>query len=405
MIVGAGHAGASAASALRAEGWDGPVTLVGDEAWHPYERPPLSKAVMLSDDAHPAARILGEDALAALGIAHRSGAFAAAVDRAAKELLLADGRRIAYDRLLLATGARPRRLQVAGGAADEVLYLRTFDDALALRGRLGGAGRLLVVGGGFIGLEIAASARARGCQVTIVETGPRLLTRGVPESIARMVAARHAAEGVRVVCGAGLAALERNGKDLRATLSDGSVVACDAVVAGVGAIPESGLAQDAGLPVDNGIAVDASLRTADPAIFAAGDCCSFPHPLYGHRRLRLEAWRNAQDQGAAAARAMLGQDVVYDAVPWFWSDQYDWTIQVAGLVDAASDVVVRPLAEGIGLNFHLAADGRLVAASAFGPNGVIAREIRLAEMLIARSARPDPSQLASPALRLKSLLC
>jgi 3-phenylpropionate/trans-cinnamate dioxygenase ferredoxin reductase subunit len=210
---------------------------------------------------------------------------------------------------------------------------------------------------------------------------------------------------VRVVCGAGLAALERNGKDLRATLSDGSVVACDAVVAGVGAIPESGLAQDAGLPVDNGIAVDASLRTADPAIFAAGDCCSFPHPLYGHRRLRLEAWRNAQDQGAAAARAMLGQDVVYDAVPWFWSDQYDWTIQVAGLVDAASDVVVRPLAEGIGLNFHLAADGRLVAASAFGPNGVIAREIRLAEMLIARSARPDPSQLASPALRLKSLLC
>jgi 3-phenylpropionate/trans-cinnamate dioxygenase ferredoxin reductase subunit len=404
VIVGAGHAGTSAAVTLRAEGWSGPVTLVGGEAFHPYERPPLSKAFMLSQHEQPGVHIVSEGWFAANGVAHLRGTAAMAVDLAARTVRLADGGSLAYAQLLLCTGARPRRLPVKGDAADAVLYLRSFGDALALRGRLAGGGHLLVVGGGFIGLEIAASARAKGCPVTIVEAGPRLLTRGVPESIARRVAARHEAEGVRVICGAGLTAVNRDGGSLCVTLADGTQIDCDAIVAGVGAIPETGLAEEAGLAIDNGIAVNASLRTSDPHVFAAGDCCSFPHLLLGGRRIRLEAWRNAQDQGATAARAMLGREVTYDVVPWFWSDQYDLTIQVAGLPDEAARIVTRPLADGVDLNFHLAHDGRLVAASAFGPNGLIGREVRLAEMLIARSARPDPDALASPQVRLKSLL-
>lgn len=400
VVVGAGEAGARACLALREHGWTGAVTLLGEEAHPPYERPPLSKAVMLSQHEPEAGAILGRQPLLDHGIDVRFGSRVASINRAAAAVECADGRRVMYHRLLLATGASPRRLTVEG--AEHALYLRTFADALALRGRLRPGARLVVIGGGFIGLEIAASAIGRGCGVTLVEAGPRVLMRGVPAEIAAIVAERHRQAGVAFRLGVGVARIRVDGQAPVVVLQDGSELPCDGVVAGVGALPEDALAKDCGLEIDNGVKVDDRLRTGDPAIFAAGDCCSFPAALYDGRRLRLEAWRSAQGQGALAGRNMLGHDLAFDEVPWFWSDQYEQTLQVAGLPDAGVSTVRRE-GDGVLLFFHLDAAGRLVAASGVGRPG-LGRDIKLAEMLIARRATPDPAALASPEVRLKSLL-
>lgn len=398
VIVGAGEAGARAATALREEGWDGPVTLVGAEVHAPYERPPLSKAALLTEAEPAATTVLDHDRAAVLGIDMVLGTEVTAIDRAARAVVLADGRTLPYSRLLLATGARPRRLTLPGH--EQALYLRRFDDALALRPLLRPGARLAVIGGGFIGLELAAAAVARGCAVTLIEAQPRILMRGVPAEIAAVIADRHRTAGVDLRTGIGIDRIEPDA----VVLADGSRIAADAVIAGIGAVPETALAEAAGLAVDNGIAVDATLATADPDIFAAGDCAACAHPLYAGRRIRLEAWRNAQDQGALAARNMLGRGEAIGAVPWFWSDQYELTLQIAGLADEGRTTVARDPGDGALLLFHLAADGRLVAASGVGSLGKIAREIRLAEMLIGQRAAPEPAALASPAIKLKTLL-
>ncbi len=388
VIVGGGEAGARAALALRAQGWAGPVTVVGAEPWAPYERPPLSKAVLTGADEPVPATIPMP------GVTVLLGTPVTAIDRAGHRLTLADGRLLPYARLLLATGARLRRLP-----APDIAYLRTWHDALWLRHRLRPGLRLAVVGGGVIGLEVAASAAQRGCAVTVIEAAPRLLGRCAPAEIADLVADRHRAAGVALRLGTGVEAIDGT----TVTLIDGSTVAADLVVAGIGVTPETGLAEAAGLAIDNGIRADHRLATADPDIFAAGDCCSAPHPLFGGRRLRLETWRNTGDQAAVAAANMLGGDRAWDAVPWFWSDQFELCLQVAGLPDAGAETVARPLA-GARLLFHLDPAGQLVGASAFGPLEAIARDVRVAEMLIARGACPDPDALASPAMKLKSLL-
>ena len=398
VIIGAGEAGARAAAALRENHYAGPVTLIGEERHLPYERPPLSKAAMTGADEPTAATIMSEEQLAAHGIRHLSGVMVTEIERARHSVLLDDGTRLPYAKLLLATGARPRRLTTPGADASNVLYLRTFADALAMRAYLKPGIRLVVIGGGFIGLEIAASALDRGCTVTVVEMAPRILGRAVPAEVAALVAEAHAAAGIRLIVGVGIAAIE----DKAVLLADGTSLACDVIIAGVGAIPETGLAEKAGLAIENGIRVNGQLRTDDPDIFAAGDCCAFPHPVFGGRRLRLEAWRNAQDQGNHAARAMLGETAPFEVVPWFWSDQHDHTLQIAGLPDEGDTTVTRDLG-GTTLHFHLKA-GRLVGASAFGPIAKVAREIRLAEMLIARRADPSPAALADPSVKLKSLL-
>lgn len=404
VIVGAGETGARAALALREEGWTGPVTLVGEEAIGPYERPPLSKSVMTLAGEPAAVIILPPARLAEHAIRHVAGRAVIAIDRGARTIGLADGETIAYRTLLLATGARARLLSLPGGGGPAVHTLRTWADALALRPRLVAGARLAVIGGGFIGLEIAASAAARGCAVTVIEAGPRILMRGVPEDIASLLAGRHLQAGIALRTGAGIVAIEAEPGGARIRLADDTVVEADIVVAGIGAVPETALAAAAGLAIDNGIRVDGRLVTSDPDILAAGDCCSFPHPLYGGRRIRLEAWRNAQDQGAHAARAMLGATEAYAAVPWFWSDQHDLCLQVAGLPDEGVATVTRRDGEGLELRFHLDGDGRLVAASGLGPIGRIAKDIRLSELLIAQRARPDPVRLASVDVRLKSLL-
>jgi 3-phenylpropionate/trans-cinnamate dioxygenase ferredoxin reductase subunit len=402
VIVGAGEAGAAAALALRGKGWTGPITLIGEEPRAPYERPPLSKAVMTSANEPSAPTILTDATMREKEIEHAAAIRAIAIDPAARCVVLADGRRIAYRKLLLATGVAARRLSVAGSGG--LIYLRTFDDALAIRSRLQPGAHIGLIGGGFIGLELAASAVQRGCKVTVLEMAPRILMRGVTEGLAERIAGLHRRAGVDLRTAVGILAIEHSGNHQTIVLNDGARITCDAVIAGVGAQPSMDLAVTGGLEFENGIRVDAYLRTSTPDIYAAGDCCSFPHPLYDGRRIRLEAWRNAREQGAVAAANMLGETAIYDAVPSFWSDQYDVTLRIAGLADGAARTLVRDLGEGIQLNFHLAEDGRLLAASSLGPDRIIAKELRLAEMLIAKRARPDVGALANPEVRLKSLL-
>jgi 3-phenylpropionate/trans-cinnamate dioxygenase ferredoxin reductase component len=400
VIVGAGETGASAALELRRAGWRGGITLIGAETQLPYERPPLSKA-LFGADGPPDVKILSDTAYREHSISLIRGVTAVAVDRSQHLVRLSMGCDVRYDRLLLATGAAPRRLQVPG--ADRVFYLRNLDHAFALRARLAPGMRLTIVGGGFIGLEVAASARSHGIDVTLLEGLPRLLTRGVSPAYADSIRALHAHHGVDVLMSATVAALEYVNGETRVVLASGERLESDCVVAGIGAIPETQLAESAGLTLQNGVAVDEYLRTEDPDIFAAGDCCSFPHALYGGRRIRLEAWRNARAQAEAAAINMTGVSVPYSAVPWFWSDQYDQTLQIAGLVEEGSQIISRDTRESQ-MAFHLASDGRLVAASALGPNSQIARDIKIAERLIARSARPDPDLLAATESPLKRLL-
>ena len=402
VIVGAGECGGRAALALRELGFDGLVTLVGDEPHLPYERPPLSKEAM-TGEAPAIKAIASDELLAERSIRHIHSVQAVAIDRATHEVRLSDGSSLPYEKLLLATGSTPRRLPMPGLGA-RCVYLRTFNDALAIRAHLRAGNRVAIIGGGFIGLELAAAARKLGADVTVIEAQPRILMRGVPAEIAAIIHQAHEAEGVRVLTGQGIAAIADDGAEVRITLADAREVVADLAVIGIGAVPVTALAAEAGLTIDNGIAVDAGLRTSEPASFAAGDCCSFPLAVYGGRRVRLEAWRNAQEQGALAARNMLGAGEAHIAVPWFWSDQYGLTLQIAGLSDEGRSVVRRDLGDGAFILFHLAEDGRLVAASGIGPGNAVARDIRLAEMLIAKRATPDREALGSQAFKLKSLL-
>jgi 3-phenylpropionate/trans-cinnamate dioxygenase ferredoxin reductase subunit len=402
VIIGAGECGGRAALALRDLGYDGPVTLVGDEPHLPYERPPLSKDAMVGD-APAIKAIASDEVLAERSIRHIHSVEAVAIDRAAHTVRLSNGSVLAYDKLLLATGSTPRRLPMPG-LGSRCVYLRTFADALAIRAHLKSGNRIAIVGGGFIGLELAAAARKLGADVTVIEAQPRILMRGVPAEIAGIIHQAHVAEGVNILCGDGIAAIADDGAEVCISLAGGRDIVADLAIIGIGAVPVTGLAFDAGLAIENGIAVDAELCTGDPDIFAAGDCCSFPLAVYGGRRVRLEAWRNAQEQGALAARNMLDAGEVHAAVPWFWSDQYGLTLQIAGLSDEGSSVVRRDLGDGAFILFHLAEDGRLVAASGIGPGNAVARDIRLAEMLIGKRAKPAPEALGTQAVKLKSLL-
>lgn len=404
VIIGAGEAGSRAAIELRTQGWIESITLIGEEKLSPYERPPLSKSTLISADEPSPAFILDNEKLLQHDIRFLSGCAVTQIDKRSHSVILADGRQLSYERLLLATGAHPRRLSIEGSGASSALYLRTYSDALALRDRLRPGKHVVVIGGGFIGLEVAASAVERGCSVTLIEVGPRILMRGVPKEIADIVEARHRAAGVEFRLGCAIDKIESIDDGYTIALADGKIISCDTLIAGIGAIPETSLAAKCGLEIDNGVRTDERLATSDSDIFAAGDCSSFPHNLYAGKRIRLEAWRNAQDQGMHVARNMLGAVEPFTAVPWFWSDQYELTLQVTGLPDCGEMTVKRDIGDVGKLFFHLSNDGRLVAASGIGSTASIAKDIRLAEMLIQQQVKPDPKTLARADVKLKSLL-
>ena len=402
VILGAGECGARAAFALREKGFDGEITLVGAEALHPYERPPLSKAGIA--DASDPKFIAAAEKYAESGIRLLTGVEARDVDTASRTVTLSDGTTLSYDKLLLATGANARAFPGAPEGSAHIRSLRTYHDAAALRDVMKPGRHIAIIGGGFIGLELAATARLLGAEVTVIEGLERVLKRGVPEEIAHLLTARHRAEGVDIRCGVSIKALTEEGGKAVIRLSAGEVIEADLALVGIGARPNVEIAEKAGLAIENGIAVNSYLHTSAPDVFAAGDCCSFPLSIYGGRRVRLESWRNAQEQGTLAAANMLGLDEAVSAVPWFWSDQYDMTLQISGLAEGAFTHLRRDLGADAFILFHLDGDGRLIAASGIGTGNAVARDIRLAEMLIAAGARPDPAALTSTNVKLKSLL-
>lgn len=398
VIVGAGMAGARGVIALRAADYQGPITLIGEEAHLPYDRPPLSKTSITGEEEPAPILLLDDDQLRSLNATFIRNAQAVKLDLKSKTILLSNGEHVAYEKLLLATGAKPRKLNVEGGA--HALLLRDFKDAQKLRDEFKPGKKIVIIGGGFIGLELASSAVKRECDVTLIEAQQRILMRGVTEAIAKIVHDKHVYEGVQMLVGTGIAKLEKHAVHL----ADGRIIPADTIIAGIGAAPEIALAVEAGLKIENGILCDENMRTSDANVFAAGDCANFPHGLFGAARTRLEAWRSATDQANTAVENMLGGAKSHHAIPWFWSDQYDLTLQIAGMPHMGHRVVRRTLSPDSFVEFHLTSEGRLIGASGIGTGNAIGREVRLTEMLIAKNISPTEAQLADPTIQLKILL-
>jgi 3-phenylpropionate/trans-cinnamate dioxygenase ferredoxin reductase component len=338
VIVGAGMAGGKAAETLREEGSDGRIVLVGAEPHRPYERPPLSKDYLRGEGGMA---WLQEDEgwYAEHDVELRASTAVESLDPGDSAVTLAGGERLGYDRLLFATGAEPRRLPVDGADLDGVHLLRTIEDSDAIRATFDSGGRLVVIGGGWIGCEVAASARQKGMEVTLLEPLELPLLRVLGPELGAFYRDVHADHGVELLFGGGCEAIEGSGRAERVRTSDGRTIDCTAVVVGIGVAPRTQLAEAAGLQVDNGILVDERLQTSAEGVFAAGDVANAMHPVF-ERRVRVEHWANALEQGPAAARAMLGSDVRYDKVPYFFSDQYDVGMEYAGLHDPGSDELV-----------------------------------------------------------------
>lgn len=393
VIIGGGMAGARACINLRADDYQGLVTLISEEKLLPYDRPPLSKASMLEECEPQPVWLLEPDIVASLKVHAMLGVAGAKIDRSAKEVVLSDGQKVHYTKLLIATGAKPRSL------GPNALTLRDHKDTLELRKRFKPGKNIVIIGGGFIGLELASSAAKLGAKVILIEAQPRILMRGVPEPIAKIIHDRHVESGVEMLVGTAIESINLNSVKLK----DGREIAADSIIAGIGASPEVRLAEESGLKIENGIACNAQMQTSDPDIYAAGDCCSFTHEQLGGRRIRLEAWRNAQEQAATAVGNMLGGSKSHVAVPWFWSDQYELGLQIAGIADMGPRIVERRPVENALILFHLAEDGAIKGVSGIGPGNAIARDVKLAEMMIAKGMKPDVAALADPVVQLKSL--
>ena len=398
VIVGAGHAGGRAAEALRAAGHTGPITLLGAEHHPPYERPPLSKELLAGAIPIEKTYIRPRAWYGEQEIDLRLGGEAVAIDRGAQRVRMKDGTEVPYDALLLTTGARPRILRLPGGEGPRILYLRDIGDSLRLRELLVPGARLAVIGAGFIGLEVAATARKRGASVTVLELAPHVLARVCPPEIADYVAELHRKNGVEIRTGVGVTAIEDMGDRLEIVTSGGERIAADYAAIGIGAQPNTEIAAAAGLAIEDGIKVDQFGRSSDPQIYAAGDVTRHLNPLVG-RHLRLEAWQNAQNQAIAVAKVMAGGTVAFAEVPWFWTDQFDMNLQMAGAPDRWDRLVFRgEPAERSFTVFHLA-DGKPVAVTTVNAP----RDMRFGRMLIERARAVDPALLADKAVKLQDL--
>ncbi len=399
VIVGGGQAGARAAQAMRAGGYTGSIAIVAEEGHPPYQRPPLSKAVLTAAGGFDQVRIHAEDYCVTAGIDVLLGSPARAIDRARCEVHVADGRILPYDRLLLATGARPRRIALPGDDLDGVLYLRSYDDAQVLRRRLVPEARVVIIGGGFIGLEVAASARALGCAVTVLEAGDRLMGRALAPAVGDWFAGLHRERGVDVRLATTPVGFSGADKVGAVVLPGGERIPADLVVVGIGIVPNVELASDAGLETANGIVVDVHCRTSDERIFAAGDVTSQRHPALAGR-IRLESYQNAQGQGLAAGRNVIGIDTPYVDRLWVWSDQHGVNLQMLGMPGAGDRLVYRgDPASGAFTVFYMR--GRRIAAVNAINTG---RDLRQIEGLMGAGVDVDPWQLEDAAVRYRDLM-
>jgi len=398
VIAGAGLAGAKAAETLRAEGFDGPVVLIGDENERPYERPPLSKDYLMGKAERDSIYVHPADWYREHHVDLRLGAAVTGIDRERHEVTLADGSRVGYGKLLLATGSSPRRLPVPGAGLPGVHYLRTAGDSDAIRQAFQGADRVAVIGAGWIGLEAAAAARTAGAEVAIVEMAELPLLRVLGREVAEVFADLHRSHGVDLRMNAGVEEITGTGGRVSGVrLSDGSHIPADAVVAGVGITPNTQLAEAAGLEVGNGIQVDASLRTSDPDIYAAGDVACAYHPLL-KAGIRVEHWSNARNQPQAAAKAMLGQEVAYDRLPYFYTDQYDLGMEYSGYVEPGGydEVVFRGDKERREFVSFWLREGRVLA----GMNVNVWDVNDAVQAIIRRGTPVDTARLANPDIPL-----
>lgn len=398
VIVGAGQAGAQTAISLRQLGFEGRVTLLGDEVFPPYQRPPLSKKLMTGEMDVERTYIRSAAYYAKSGVDLVLSVRVAAIDRERRAVLCADGTMLDYDHCVLCTGTRARRLDLPGSNLPGIFYLRTLEDCEQIKAALATGARAVIIGGGYIGLEIAASLSKWQCQVTVLEAQGRVLNRVVALPVSDFFAAEHARHGVTIVTGAAVAALEGTGKALRVRCADGRTFPADIVVIGVGAVPNDDLARAAGLAVENGIVVDAFGRTSDLAIFAAGDVTNHPNALFD-LRLRLESVHNAMAQAKAVAGAIAGRPAAYAEVPWFWSDQYDLKLQIAGVSGPDAEYLLRgdPASRAFSC-LHLR-DGRLIAIDAINRGADF-----LAAKALIREAKPiDRARAANLEVKLSDL--
>jgi 3-phenylpropionate/trans-cinnamate dioxygenase ferredoxin reductase subunit len=397
VIAGASYAGTQLAASARELGFDGPIVMVGEERRLPYQRPPLSKGVLTGKTPVDQLALRGPEFFADLGIDLRLGVRAAQIDAAARTLMLDDGARVDYGWLALATGARNRPLPVPGAALEGVFGLRTLDDAMRVAETLPRAGRACVIGGGFIGLEVASAMRSRGLSVTVVESQPRLLARAFPEAMSAYVAAAHELRGVSILCGRGVRAVRgAHGRVEAVELDDGARIGCDIAVIGIGVVPNAELAAHAGIATANGILVDDLGRTSAPRVLAAGDVASMTW-RGAAAPVRLESIQAANDGARAAASAIVGKPQPFTAVPWFWSDQFELKFQMAGLPAAGDEAVLRGDMHADRFTVFYLRDGAVVGAHSVNRPA----EHMHGRRLIAAGARIAPRQLADESFDLK----
>ena len=398
VIVGAGHAGGTAAALLRQYGYEGSIALIGEEPLIPYQRPPLSKAWLKGEADGESLALRPLEFYAEHGIDLRLDTEATGIDRAAKTVRLSDGSTLAYEHLILATGARARTLDVPGADLDGVHVLRTAADAEAIKARLGEGRTVAVVGGGYVGLEVAASARALGSAVVVLEREPRLLARVACDVLSTFFQTYHETNGVRFELAADVVGFAGEGGITGVTLADGRIIPCDSAVVGVGAIPNDTLAVEAGLAVEGGVLVDLEARTSDPSIFAIGDVTRRPMPIYD-RLFRMESVPNALEQAKQAAAAITGRPAPAGETPWQWSDQYDLKLQIAGYPFDADRIVVRgdPATAAFAV-FHLSGDKVQAVEAINAPP-----EFMMGKKLIGERRAVDVAKLADKAVSMKEV--
>lgn len=401
LILGAGHAGGTLASVLRERGHTGPITLIGDEPYPPYNRPPLSKAYIQGTAELDSLLLKTPDYYQQQQIELLTGVTATAIDRNARELVLADGRKLAYDKLIIATGARPRELPIEGMQLANVLALRTARDAEQLRACLAEhGGHAVLIGGGYIGLELAASAISMGLSVTVIERESHLLARVASEPLSLFFQREHEGRGVRFVLATQALELLGSERVEGIRLSNGETLACDLVLVGAGVVANTELAAEAGLNCDNGILVDLHGQTSDPDIYAIGDVSARPLPLYGHRLARVESVPNAMEQARMVAAHLLGHEQPKPEVQWFWSDQYQYKLQIAGMAFECDQTLIR--GEPASGKFTVLRLYRGVLQAAECINSPV--DFMGAKQLIASQQPLDTSRATDPGIKLKELL-